>query len=108
MSFNKKLRALADALPQTPQMKDGKEVTYKVTVKGEMLLAQNPEARFNGETLNPNKYYMVTHTMYENHRKNMKRLYEEQGQAGVEKYVAKIKAYHNPVETIQKSLIKKP
>lgn len=108
MSLNKKLRALADALPQTPKMENGKEVTYKVVVKGSVLLKENPNATLNGEPLNPSRHYTVTHTAYENHRKNLKRIYEQQGQAAVEKYVAKIKAYHHPVETIQKSLITKP
>lgn len=96
MSFNAKLRKLADALPQMPQVRDGKLVKFKTVALGEWHLAKNPDAKdSDGKPLEKKKQYSMEHIQYENHLKNLKNAYATGGQVAVEKYIKHVQAFQD-------------
>lgn len=102
MSLNKKLRMLADVLPETPQIRNGHIVSINVNTKGEWILAKDKDAKDKeGNPIKPSTWYAVKQIQYQNHRKNIMRAYKNGGEQAVEDYVAKIRAFEQATKQTQ-------
>lgn len=92
MSTNSKLRQIADQLPLFPKLKNGKiDFTYaKRIVYGNEILKENPEAKDEkGNQILASKQYGVLKPIvkYHNHFLNLKNIFKNDGEYGVNKYI---------------------
>lgn len=105
MSTNSKLRQIADQLPLFPKLKNGKiDFTYaKRIVYGDEILKENPDAKDEkGNPILANKQYGVLKPIikYHNHFLNLKNIFKNDGESGVNKYINTVFEF-NKIENTQ-------
>lgn len=91
MSTNKKLRKLAETLPQVNIVIDGVKKTTQVYRYGHELIARNYKQRDeHGNLLDPEKQYLVTEAIKENQFKILQDIHKSGGMEAVNNYITKL------------------
>lgn len=82
-------------------------VTHKtrVLVSGKEILDAMPDAKIEGESIDPEKTYSIPAEMPTNHYRAMKKLYAQKGEAGLHQYADMMRQFREgevklAVETI--------